>query len=49
VRTYADAKPHELVVVIDSYGLVSLAYDRDDAAHELGLRPGSGVTVAVPK
>jgi len=47
VRTYADAKPHELVIVIDSYGLVSLAYDRDSAAADLALGPGAAVTVRV--
>ena len=42
VRTYADAKPSELVVLVDSYGLVSVALDRRSAAEELGLRGGSG-------
>ena len=48
VRTYADAKPSELVMLVDSYGLVSLALDRRSAAEELGLRGGSGITVVPP-
>lgn len=48
VRTYADAKPSELVVVVDSYGLCSLALDRRSAAAELGLRFGSAVTLVLP-
>ena len=40
--------PEELVVVVDSYGLVSLAYDRSPAADALGLRAGSAVTLAGP-
>ena len=45
VHTYADAKPSELVLVVDSYGLCALAYDREPAATNLGLRTGSGVTL----
>jgi S-adenosylmethionine hydrolase len=48
VHTYADAKPSELVVLVDSSGLVSIALDRHSAAAELGLRAGSGVTVVPP-
>jgi S-adenosyl-L-methionine hydrolase (adenosine-forming) len=48
VRTYADAKPSELVMLVDSYGLVSLALDQRSAAVELGLRGGSGITVVPP-
>ena len=48
VRTYADAKPSELVVLVDSYGLVSVALDRRSAAEELGLRGGSALTVVPP-
>jgi S-adenosylmethionine hydrolase len=47
VNTYAEAAPLELAVVVDSYGLVSLAYDRRPAAEELHLRPGSAVTLAL--
>jgi S-adenosylmethionine hydrolase len=45
VHTYADAKPSELVVVVDSYGLLALAFDRESAAAGLRLKAGSGVTV----
>jgi S-adenosylmethionine hydrolase len=45
VTTYADAKPSELVVLVDSYGLVSLALDRESAAAALGLDAGSAVTL----
>jgi S-adenosyl-L-methionine hydrolase (adenosine-forming) len=47
VNTYAEAAPLELAVVVDSYGLVSLAYDRRPAAEELDLRPGSAVSLAI--
>jgi S-adenosylmethionine hydrolase len=45
VHTYADAKPSELVLVVDSYGLLSLAFDRESAAAALRLAAGSGVTL----
>lgn len=45
VHTFADAKPSELALVVDSYGLCALAYDRRSAAAELGLRAGSTVTL----
>jgi S-adenosylmethionine hydrolase len=48
VRTYADAKPSELVVLVDSYGLLSIALDRASAADECGLRAGAAVTVVPP-
>ena len=48
VATYAEARPGELGVVIDSYGLVSLALDRAPAAEELGLNPGDEVVLAPP-
>jgi S-adenosylmethionine hydrolase len=47
VRTYADAKSSELVLLVDSYGLLSLALDRESAASALGLQAGSAVTLAV--
>lgn len=43
VETYGAAKPLELVVVVDSYGLVSLAFDRVSAAETLQVRAGSAV------
>jgi S-adenosylmethionine hydrolase len=48
VHTYADAKPSELVVLVDSYGLLSIALDRVSAADECGLRAGAAVTVVPP-
>jgi len=48
VETYADAKPSELVLLVDSYGLLALALDRRSAAAELGLRPGAAVTLVPP-
>jgi S-adenosylmethionine hydrolase len=45
VRTYADAKPSELVLLVDSYGLLSLALDRESAAAALRVHAGSGVTL----
>ena len=45
VHTYADAKPSELVLLVDSYGLFALAYDRESAATHLRLKAGSGVTL----
>jgi S-adenosylmethionine hydrolase len=47
VRAFADAKPSELVVLVDSYGMCTLALDRRSAAAELGVRNGSTVTVAI--
>lgn len=48
VQSYADAKPSELVVLVDSYGLLSVALDRRAAADECNLRAGSGITVVPP-
>lgn len=45
VDSYAAGRPSELVLVVDSYGLASLALDRRSAAAELGVRAGSGVVV----
>lgn len=45
VTTYAEAKPSELVMLVDSYGLLALCLDRRSAAAELGLQAGSGVTL----
>lgn len=42
--TYAAIGPGETGVVVDSYGLVSLAQNRRDCAGELCLEPGSAVT-----
>jgi S-adenosylmethionine hydrolase len=45
VSAFADAKPSELALVVDSYGMCALALDRRSAAAELELRPGKSVTV----
>ena len=46
--TYGELKPGQLGVVVDSYGLVSLAFDRASAATELRMREGDSVVVAAP-
>lgn len=43
--TYALLKPGEVGLVVDSYGMVSVALDRRSAAEELHLRPGDAVTL----
>lgn len=43
--TYGDVATGELGLVVDSYGLVSLALDRASAADELGLGPGDAVAL----
>jgi len=48
VHTFADAKPSELVLIVDSYGMFALALDRASAAAELGLRAGRSIAVAAP-
>jgi S-adenosyl-L-methionine hydrolase (adenosine-forming) len=45
VTAFADAKPSELALVVDSYGMCALALDRRSAAAELDLRAGKTVTV----
>jgi S-adenosylmethionine hydrolase len=47
VSTYGDLKQGQLGVIVDSYGLVSLAFDRSSAAAELKLRPGDAVSLEV--
>ena len=44
--TYAAIPTGEIGVVVDSYGLVSLAVDRGSAAGELGIATGDEVVVA---
>jgi len=48
VQAYADARPSELVVLVDSYGLVALALDRRSAAAEYGLAAGAAVLLIPP-
>jgi S-adenosylmethionine hydrolase len=47
-HTFADANPSELLLIVDSYGSLALAYDRQSAASLLQLRAGSTVTL-VPR
>ncbi len=42
---YAAVSPGEVGIVIDAYGLVSLAADRSSAAETLRLRPGDNVQI----
>ncbi len=43
--TYGALKAGEVGLVVDSYGLVSVALDRASAAAELHLRPGDAVSL----
>ncbi|MDP8993010.1 MAG: SAM-dependent chlorinase/fluorinase [Actinomycetota bacterium] len=45
---YGELGSGEMGLVVDSYGLMSLAFDRRPAAEELGLRPGDAVTLEPP-
>ncbi|HEX4489620.1 MAG TPA: SAM-dependent chlorinase/fluorinase [Acidimicrobiia bacterium] len=45
VSTFADAKPSELVVLVDSYGLLALALDRQSAAERHHMGVGTAVTL----
>jgi len=45
VSAFAEAKPSELALLVDSYGMCTLALDRRSAAAELELRAGKSVTV----
>ncbi len=45
---YGDLKPGEVGLVVDSYGLVSLALDRRSAAEELRIGAGDAVTLEPP-
>jgi S-adenosylmethionine hydrolase len=45
VGAFADAKPSELALVVDSYGMCALAYDQRSAAAELKLRAGKTLTL----
>ena len=46
--TYGHLQPGELGLIIDSYGLMSLALDRMPASGELHLRAGDSVTLEAP-
>ncbi|MBW3649005.1 MAG: SAM-dependent chlorinase/fluorinase [Actinobacteria bacterium] len=45
VHTYGQLRQGELGIVVDSYGLVSLAFDRMSAASELRVGPGDPVSL----
>ncbi|HEV8297342.1 MAG TPA: SAM-dependent chlorinase/fluorinase [Acidimicrobiales bacterium] len=45
-ETYAAIRPGEVGLVVDSYGLVSIATDRSSASDELRVRAGDAVTLA---
>ncbi len=50
VPAFAEAKPSELALLVDSYGMCSLAFDQRSAASELALRAGKTLTlVALPE
>jgi len=49
VRAFADAKPSELILLVDSYGMCALALDRRSAATELRVHAGSPITVATER
>ena len=46
--TYGDLKTGEIGLIVDSYGLVSIALERRSAAQELRLRPGDAVSLDAP-
>ncbi|MSO38596.1 MAG: hypothetical protein EXQ69_10190 [Acidimicrobiia bacterium] len=46
VHTYADGAPGELLLLVDSYGLMAIACDKRSAAEELGVKAGQAVTLA---
>jgi S-adenosylmethionine hydrolase len=43
--TFAEVAPGEIGMLVDSYGLLALALDRDSAARELGVTAGSSVLI----
>jgi S-adenosylmethionine hydrolase len=50
VPAFADAKPAELALLVDSYGMCALALDQRSAAAELKLRAGKTLSVvALPE
>jgi S-adenosylmethionine hydrolase len=49
VHAFADAKPAELVVLTDSYGMAALALDQSSAAFLLKARPGTPVEIHFPE
>jgi S-adenosylmethionine hydrolase len=49
VRAFADAKPSELILLVDSYGMCALALDRRSAADELRVHAGSPIALATER
>ncbi|MHB8670046.1 MAG: SAM hydroxide adenosyltransferase [Acidimicrobiales bacterium] len=49
VRAYAELRSGQLGLVLDSYGLLSLSFDRRSAAEELGIRAGDAVRLSAPE
>jgi S-adenosylmethionine hydrolase len=49
VRAFAHAKPSELILLVDSYGMCALALDRRSAATELRVHAGSPITVVTER
>ncbi|MDP9072276.1 MAG: SAM-dependent chlorinase/fluorinase [Actinomycetota bacterium] len=47
-HTYGELGAGEVGLVVDSYGMVSVALDRRSAADELGLGPGDAVSLEAP-
>ncbi len=45
VAAFAEAKPSELVMLVDSYGMCALAFDQRSAAAELDVRAGTTLTL----
>jgi S-adenosylmethionine hydrolase len=45
VRTYAEAEPGSLVVLVSSVGLFEVAVSQGSAAERLGIKVGDAVTV----
>lgn len=47
--SYAELKQGQLGLVVDSYGMLSLALDRRSAAAELGVAAGAALTLSEPE
>lgn len=47
-HAYGELQTGEVGLVVDSYGMVSVALDRRPAADELGLAPGDAVSIGEP-
>ncbi len=47
-QTFADAPPGELILFEDSYGFITLAISRGDAARLTGVSAGDEIRIAQP-